>query len=790
MRNSANALLLGMLFFFLLFAGGVEAAEGDIIFEDDAESGTITDKWNGTGHAYSSAQAHTGTYSIDPNGAYMYTLMSNMTNRYFEAWVYADDASDEGEVFIFGAGSYADADNLGSGYHTTTNAEFSFFENGNWRATSGINVATGWFPVAIYMNVTNSFIRFNNATVYNATDNDVSGTLRAFVNANAASNTQGWYIDDVKICEGTFCNTAAPPPASTPYAHIKLLDSYDNSTISGVTVFLGTESNVTDGSGVAYFYNHTTGLNYSTDGGSLYFSASGTAVENATTNAYTYGAFVSLSAYNIANASVATFNASSGSKVNTTTTGSLNLMLKPNTSNTIVVNGSGYLSKTSSITPTGEDLGSYNITGLYQSVVSINGTHYNGSKIYNFTINYTGVTNGTVTTTNGTASFTALFGNYTVIFDASGYALYNTTIVVNATTKAYQFVAYTTNSILFSFYDVDTDDLINGTNITVQIDGGLGEYTTSTGSLYIDLITPATYNMAYAALGYVDGFYIFTITDRTTQAINLTMLNLSNSDQVTLYVYDTLGNRLEGAVIKILRYSITNDTFSTVSILQTNIEGLVETSLTKDTQYYKFIIEYDDEVRYTSVPTYIYGTTLSFYINTAGETLVSTFDGSQINGQISFNEATGQASFTYSDADNIATQGCFYAYKASDLSVLNSTCVSSSTGVLYLPTSNTTTNWYLAGKVTKGGIEYLIDTYRKDYDATLPDTGGLGMFLGFIIFVVVIFIGIWSLEIAVVLGSALPLLLTFTGLIAIGYVISVPIFILGIIAAFIIGVKR
>jgi len=577
-----------------------------------------------------------------------------------------------------------------------------------------------------------------------------------------------------------------PAPVSDPYAYVKVFDQYNNSTISGLTVYLGTQTNTTDGSGIAYFYNND-GLNYTVDGGTNYFNISGTATANSTTEAYTYGAFVTINLTDITGASIDTFNASSGDSVNTTTTGTLQLVLEPDATNSVVINASGYVYETRDITTTGKDTNTYNLTGFYQTLVTINATYvFNSTPINNFTINYTGLTNGSANTTNGTVQFPAMEGEYNFFIDAPTYAYDNITTNTTTPTFNYTFSLYTTNSIYFSFYDVDTGLLINYTNITVEIDGGLGIYQTSNGTLYIDLITPNTYNMAYAALGYVNNFYIFTINDRSTQAINLTMLNQSNSGEVTLYVYDKLGRRIEGAVIKILRYDSINNTFSTVSTLQTNIEGLVETSLTKDTQYYKFIIDYENETRYTSVPTYIYGTTLSFYIDIYAETLVSTFDMGQISGSIYYNNATETATFTFSDVENVATQGCIKAYDT-DLNLINSSCVSSSSGTVYTITYNTTASWYLVGEVTKGGTTYIIDTYRKDYGTTLPDTGGLGLFLGFIIFCVVIFIGIWSLEIAVMLGGVTPLLLTVMGVTSLGYVFTVPVFILSVIAAFIIG---
>ncbi|RKZ04139.1 hypothetical protein DRQ25_17320, partial [Candidatus Fermentibacteria bacterium] len=101
---------------------------------------------------------------------------------------------------------------------------------------------------------------------------------------------------DMELFNLTYGESSAPVP--DPYAHVQVFDAYDNSTLSGLTVYEGTLNNDTDGSGIAYFGNND-GLNYTIDGGTDYFDLSGTAVQNATVSASIYGALPIFSVLNV-----------------------------------------------------------------------------------------------------------------------------------------------------------------------------------------------------------------------------------------------------------------------------------------------------------------------------------------------------------------------------------------------------------------------------------------------------------------------------------------------------------
>ena len=71
--------ILIWIFGIILLSSFVSAVEGDIIFEDGAETGSFGTNWvhtSGSGGSYDSAQVHAGTKSIDSNGG----VINNITN--------------------------------------------------------------------------------------------------------------------------------------------------------------------------------------------------------------------------------------------------------------------------------------------------------------------------------------------------------------------------------------------------------------------------------------------------------------------------------------------------------------------------------------------------------------------------------------------------------------------------------------------------------------------------------------------------------------------------------------
>jgi hypothetical protein len=267
-------------------------------------------------------------------------------------------------------------------------------------------------------------------------------------------------------------------------------------------------------------------------------------------------------------------------------------------------------------------------------------------------------------------------------------------------------------------------------------------------------------------------------------------LNSSDATLVTITVYDNFGNTLEGAQVKLLKYDVLTNSFLLNTQVATNFEGRTVVPIVLNSEYYKFIIEYDGDTVLSTSPTYIYGTSLSFYVTLSVNALNEYLGSYGLNGAINYSTSASTAYFIWNDETNTATNACLKVYTRSGSSktLTNSTCTPSPAGTNYLYVPNSSGAYYLEGVVTRGGSDYTIAFYTIDGITYVPgDDDGNGFFYMAVIVIVAAFIGFWSLEVAIVLATLAQLIFSLTGLVSIPVGISAGVFVLGLVTAYIIG---
>ena len=358
----------------------------------------------------------------------------------------------------------------------------------------------------------------------------------------------------------------APPAAS--FAHIRVHDLYDNSSISGLTVYEGTLTNTTDGAGLATFFNND-GLNYTVSGGTSYFDLSGTAVQNGTIDVNILGAFPVVSAYDIEGTAVSGFNLTSPETFNTTGSTAANLLLPPNVTTDVNVSSEGYYLLESNVTTTGKDVGPHNVTGLYQTVVTINATNaYTGARLTNFTgwlyNNETGY-NVSYSDDNGTATVFAINGLHTIYIDVFGYSLSGDNYdASNYTTSTYhkQFDLYSENSIDITIRKESDSTLITD-NVTVVVESNTTSEThyTTSGTLFVDGLTDGAYTLTFSADNYTTREYDVTVADRSTQTLTAFLSSAPDTVTFSIIDFDTAASLSD---VSVLMQRLVNSTWTTI----------------------------------------------------------------------------------------------------------------------------------------------------------------------------------------------------------------------------------
>lgn len=599
--------LLGLLCLPLTFATDSTDPD-DYFFYDDMESGTVNvSKYVGSALSMSTTSPYNGTYSLELAYTNDVTCDNKINNSAFNsteystpfcldtrAWYTGNIANNLETGFIFDAWANGIMFDSNPG---AASANLTYVDNANWFSFGANFGDSTWGYTKVCF--TDGWAASGTTTAILFDKNGVntlnqSTQPRSFLDNICLHNREGsgrvTRFDNLRIWNYT-AHGSNPPQAATalPYATVTVLDEYDGSALSGLTVYIGTDSNTTDGSGEATIYSPT-GLNYTVDGGTNYFNSSGTATENSSVNAYLYGALPNIYVYNVENTSVLNFTINSTSTGNTTTDGSTYLLLPPDTTTELNISSSNYYDLLYNLTTTPKDTNDYNITGLYQSILTINATNaFSGEPLGNFTgwayNNDTGF-NQTFSTTGNTTVLYVLQGTYIVFIDVYDYSISeDNTAVLNITGNNYTqtFDLYSENSVNINIYSEETGSLITE-NITVTITGNITEdiYYTATGNLFVENLTDGNYTIKFAGANYTQRTYEVTVADRSSQTLDAYLSSSTDTVTFTVLDFDT-SQTLEGA--NIIQQRLINSTWTTVSSKTSDITGRAQFTYTLGVKY-------------------------------------------------------------------------------------------------------------------------------------------------------------------------------------------------------------
>lgn len=283
----------------------------------------------------------------------------------------------------------------------------------------------------------------------------------------------------------------------------------------------------------------------------------------------------------------------------------------------------------------------------------------------------------------------------------------------------------------------------------------------STNPIYfIEDLPSGDYYVKYYASGYTYRFHYFTIAG-TVSTLNLALLNTSSSTSVSVYVYDEFSNPVENANIYVYRYYLDTNSYKLVADRVTDFEGKSIFNLYLNDEFYKFYIYYDGELKEQTQGAYVTGTTLYFTINTGSPILQTYYSLEDIIYYVDFNSATNNFRFYFMDnTSTIVTQGCLELYKVTiaEETLMNETCVTGSSAVMYANAQNISGLRYVAkGYVTIDGVKVLLDTESYTFPAATT-FGKAGLFLVFILTAVFGLILIWDIPLSL-MAMPIPTLL-------------------------------
>ena len=425
-------------------------------------------------------------------------------------------------------------------------------------------------------------------------------------------------------------------------------------------------------------------------------------------------------------------------------------------------------------------MGRYNITARY----GVNGSLINTFNIY--------LNDSLIGSTNDAFLFVYNLSaqNYNFTFNGTNYATSTVVLNVNASFHNYQFIVYSAQSFNFTVLNEKTNTVINDTTITIEFisTSNVYNYTTTTGTLYVDLLTPDTYTIRYYGDLYGRKRHrFFTLTEQSHTDLSLYLINSSESTTVTLYDELTL-DKLPNGIIYLQRYFQDLNEYRTVAEYQTDVSGQAFFDVEQQTEFYKWLVDFPYKTRKLETKSeYIESSTINLYISTTPNIADNFFKEENIQYSLTYSESNKEFSLTYTDSSNIADNYCFeiIEYGAYGKTVINDSCSTSSSSSLSLTGLTGNTTYYAL--FTADGEH--IATGFIDIPKNSLNSGSFGVFLTLIIIVVFVFISQIHL-LALLLGSSGLIFAKLLGIfpLAWGYIISV--FVGSIILAIIIEMRK
>lgn len=429
----------------------------------------------------------------------------------------------------------------------------------------------------------------------------------------------------------------------------------------------------------------------------------------------------------------------------------------------------------------------------YHVNVTANST-LNSSRIQNISVTYNSLNSSdtqTVNTSDGQAELTLNKNEtYTLTINSDNFATHFANETINDN-SAYNYLLYPANSVLFTFYDEGNSSLF-WQNITLEIFNSINAttYTIQNGTQLIQNFSVGNYTARYTSTNFTERFYYFDITNLTYYEIDLYLL-ANTASTCTATVYDENADYVEGAKIYVQKYFVSTNSYQTVDMIQTNFEGIGTFSCEINTEFYKFIIEYNSESLLETSPSYIFDTSLVFQINLQDTSDLLFYSISDFAYNLSFTNATKNFNYVWTNTGSTVVEACLKIYDVSPITetLYNSSCVSSASGTILLGVAPTVGKTYKAVATVEfiAGEETYLDTLYQSFNNAITTFGNTGLFFLALAILLAGCIGIWNPVASAVLIGIPPIVFDILQITDLGKTICVAWFALWIIIAYMIS---
>jgi len=360
---------------------------------------------------------------------------------------------------------------------------------------------------------------------------------------------------------------------------------------------------------------------------------------------------------------------------------------------------------------------------IYNPKPFINGSVTDGYTItsintFNITAYNTTHTFFNTTITGTVFLFHNLTGDYIFWTQSDGYNSNKTIISLNNSNYNFHTTLYHNLSLNFSVYDEETDQLLIG-NVSVQVissDYSMNQtYTTNpfNFSFYQTSTTPDI-EIRYSKIGYDGRSRYFKVNGSLSPSYRLYLLNSSIGEQFLPTVTDQSGKNLEGIVVRAQRYFTSCTCYRTVEESKTDFVGKSSLNLKFSTSeqkaWYTIQLLQNNILKFTSTPLLIKEQSPTFKM-TIGNVPLSSFSRiDNIDSSLTFNNATSQFIWTYSDSNNLISEAQLLVIRINNFNsqTICDTSTTEQTGTITCIINRTFPGEYVAKTYIETNTEYSI----------------------------------------------------------------------------------
>lgn len=323
-------------------------------------------------------------------------------------------------------------------------------------------------------------------------------------------------------------------------------------------------------------------------------------------------------------------------------------------------------------------------------------------------------------------------------------------------------------NLTYSRLNISLYDEVNGSRIyndvTLNLVGGEEYDVTFNGESYMLEVLADTYDTIYSAKPQYAERYAVITANATTKVQQVELYLGNSSTNVYATVYNEENDLVEEATVYVYR-RVGGDWVITESSA-TNIDGVALLHLILDTELYKFVVEYEGIMVYSSEPSYIYSTEITFQISTGKESFEEYFTTESIIANVYFDHSNDRFVYNYI-YDGASSTGCLRTYTVSAATgdtLLNETCIAATSAIIYHPvTAINGTTYRSDGFLDWGYDEQSLDSAMYTFPSLQPFKADGIVYQG-LATTAVAFTSFWSVTFAVVTVPASLILGKFIGL--------------------------